>query len=217
MKPKHIIIVRHGQSEANVNKELYENTPDHMMQITEKGREQAAKCGQQLKSLLDGKRITVWQSPYMRTRQTAETIISQLDNTDIKIKEDPRLREQEWGNFYTLEQGRRENEERKRHSDFFYRVTNGESGADVYDRISTFLETLHRDFSDDDWTENILISTHGITALIFLMRFFHCKYEEYETADRFNNCDYVVLELDNVSQRYNIAKDCRTIKNHKTT
>ena len=215
MKPKHIIVVRHGQSEANVNKELYENTPDHMMQITEKGREQAAKRGQQLKPLLDGKRITVWQSPYMRTRQTAEIIISQLENTEVKIKEDPRLREQEWGNFYTLEQGRRENEERKRHSNFFYRVTNGESGADVYDRISTFLETLHRDFAEDDWTESILISTHGITALIFMMRFFHWKYEEYEIADRFDNCDYVVLKLDEKIQKYVLSQDNRSIKNPK--
>lgn len=215
MKPKHIIIVRHGQSEANVKKELYENTPDHMMQITEKGRDQAAKCGQQLKLLLDGKRITVWQSPYTRTRQTAEAIISQLENTAVKIKEDPRLREQEWGNFYTLEQGRRENEERKRHSDFFYRVTNGESGADVYDRISTFLETLHRDFAEDEWTESILISTHGITALIFLMRFFHWKYEEYETADRFGNCNYVVLELDEITKKYSISQDNRSILNPK--
>jgi broad specificity phosphatase PhoE len=215
MKPKHIIIIRHGQSEANVNKELYENTPDHMMQVTDTGREQAAKCGQQLKSILDGKRITVWQSPYMRTRQTAEAIIAQLSSAEIKIKEDPRLREQEWGNFYTLEQGRRENEERKRHSDFFYRVTNGESGADVYDRISTFLETLHRDFAEDGWTESILISTHGITALVFLMRFFHWRYEEYEIADRFDNCDYVVLELNETTQKYEISQDNRSIKNYK--
>ncbi|XOB64257.1 histidine phosphatase family protein [Deferribacteres bacterium DY0037] len=216
MKPKHIIIVRHGQSEANVNKELYENTPDHMMQITEVGKEQAAVCGQKLKPLLNGKNITIWQSPYMRTRQTAEAIISQLDDTEVKIKEDPRLREQEWGNFYTLEQGRRENEERKRHSDFFYRVTNGESGADVYDRISTFLETLHRDFAEDDWTESILISTHGITALVFLMRFFHWRYEEYETTDRFDNCDFVVLKLNETSQKYEILQDNRSIRNTKT-
>jgi len=215
MKPKHIIIVRHGESEANINKTLYENTADHMVKLTDKGKEQATTCGIALRPLLESSRITVWQSPYMRTRQTAEKIIQQLNNTEVRIKEDPRLREQEWGNFYTLDHAKKENEDRKRHSDFFYRVTNGESGADVYDRISTFLETLHRDFSTDDWTESILISTHGITALIFLMRFFHWKYEEYEIADRFNNCDYIVLKLDETSQRYNIAQDCRTIKNPK--
>jgi broad specificity phosphatase PhoE len=148
----------------------------------------------------------------MRTRQTAEIIVSQLENVEVKVKEDPRLREQEWGNFYTLEQAKKENEDRKRHSNFFYRVTNGESGADVYDRISAFLETLHRDFAEDEWTESILISTHGITAQIFLMRFFHWKYEEYETTDRFSNCDYVVLELNENTQKYSISQDNRSIK-----
>lgn len=87
-------------------------------------------------------KISVWNSPYTRTQQTSETVLSQIENAHIKIKEDPRLREQEWGNFYTLDQAAKENEERKRHSYFFYRIKDGESGADVYDRISTFLETL---------------------------------------------------------------------------
>ena len=75
-----------------------------------------------------------------------------------------------------------------------------------------FLETLHRDFKIDEWTETILISKHGITSLIFLMRFFHWKYELYETADRFLNCDYVVLELDPKTNGYSVAQDTRFIR-----
>ncbi len=209
MKPKNIIILRHGQSEANIDKGLYEFNPDHLMKLTEEGRKECIACGKKLKTILDNKRITVWNSPYLRTRQTTDIVLSQIENSEIRIKEDPRLREQEWGNFYTLNQAKRENEERKRHSYFFYRIKEGESGADVYDRISTFLETLHRDFKTDDWTEIILISTHGITALIFLMRFFHWNYEDYETADRFLNCDYVILELDSENNKYLISQDGR--------
>ncbi len=194
MKPKNIIILRHGQSEANIDKGLYEFNPDHLMKLTEAGKKECIECGKKLKTILDNKRITVWNSPYSRTRQTTNIVLSQIENSEVRIKEDPRLREQEWGNFYTLDQAKRENEERKRHSYFFYRIKEGESGADVYDRISTFLETLYRDFKTDDWTEIILISTHGITALIFLMRFFHWNYEDYETADRFLNCDYVIQD-----------------------
>ena len=212
MKPKNIIILRHGESEANVDKGLYETNPDHLMQLTENGNKQCIDCGKSLKSLLDGKKVTVWNSPYMRTRQTSKIVLSQIENAEIRVKEDPRLREQEWGNFYTLDRATKEKEERKRHSYFFYRIKDGESGADVYDRISTFLETLYRDFMHDKWTETVLISTHGITALIFLMRFFHWKYELYETADRFLNCDYVVLELDPKTNGYSVAQDTRFIR-----
>ncbi len=210
MKPQQIIILRHGESEANVNKVLYEDTPDHLMQLTEKGRKQCIECGKSLKSVLYGKRITVWNSPYTRTRQTSEIVLSQVENAEIKIKEDPRLREQEWGNFYTLDRAMKEHEDRKKHSYFFYRIKNGESGADVYDRISTFLETLYRDFIKDDWTQTVLISTHGITSLIFLMRFFHWKYERYETADRFLNCGYIVLTLNQDTDAYSISMDNRS-------
>jgi broad specificity phosphatase PhoE len=210
MKPENIILLRHGESEANIDKGLYETNPDHLMQLTQKGENQCIRCGQFLKTFLDGKKITVWNSPYTRTRQTSETVLSQIENAHIKIKEDPRLREQEWGNFYTLDQAVKENEERKRHSYFFYRIKDGESGADVYDRISTFLETLFRDFANDKWTQTVLISTHGITSLIFLMRFFHWKYEEYEAADRFSNCDFVVLSLDSKTNRYSISHDARS-------
>ena len=37
--------------------------------------------------------------------------------------------------------------ERVRFSRFFYRFPNGESGADVYDRVSTWLESLYREMA----------------------------------------------------------------------
>lgn len=208
MKPKQIVIIRHGQSQANIDKGMYEHTPDHLVNLTELGKEQCIKTGVKLNELLANKNVTVWSSPYNRARQTTELIASEL-KSNIKYKEDPRLREQDWGNFYTEDEARLKYEDRKRHSYFFYRIENGESGADVYDRISTFLETLYRDFSQDNWTDSLVISTHGITALVFLMRYFHWSYEQYEEAEKFFNCGFVVLELDEESERYHLSIDMR--------
>jgi len=117
---------------------------------------QELKAGIKLKPLLDGKNVTVWSSPYKRSRKTSELIMSQVYGASIRHKEDPRLREQDWGNFYTEDEALRKKEDRKRHSYFFYRIQDGESGADVYDRISTFLETIYRDFKTDKWTDTLL-------------------------------------------------------------
>jgi broad specificity phosphatase PhoE len=209
MKPKHIILVRHGQSEANINKGMYEHTPDHLMNLTDTGKAQCLDCAQKLAPYTEGQNVTVWQSPYNRTRQTATEIMRYSKPADLRVKEDPRLREQDWGNFYTEEEAAKQNTDRRRHSEFFYRIENGESGADVYDRISTYLETLYRDFSHDDWTETVLISSHGITSLIFLMRFFHWTYEECKEETRFKNCGFVVLSLDIESGRYILDVDQR--------
>lgn len=180
------------------------------MELTEKGREQCIARGIALQKMLNGKRITVWSSPYKRSRQTTELVMLQLKDAEIRFKEDPRIREQEWGNYYTMEEARKKRDERRKHSYFFYRIDGGESGADVYDRISTFLESLYRDFKEDEWTETLIISTHGITALVFLMRFFHWTYEEYENTVKFNNCDYVTLDLNLETGRYSIGEDHRT-------
>lgn len=209
MKPKKIVLIRHGESQANVDKGLYVDTPDHLVDLTAKGEQQCLAAGKRLQEILNGKNITVWSSPYKRSRRTSELVMSQI-SAKIRFKEDPRLREQEWGNFYTEDEAFRKKEDRKRHSYFFYRIQDGESGADVYDRISTFLETIYRDFKSDEWTDTLVISTHGITALIFLMRYFHWDYEEYENADKFHNCECVILKLSEQTGRYSIDVDGRT-------
>jgi len=38
MKPSKIILIRHGQSEGNVNKSLYKEKPDFAMNLTLKGK-----------------------------------------------------------------------------------------------------------------------------------------------------------------------------------
>ena len=41
MKPKRIILIRHGESQANVDKYLFGRVPDYTIELTEKGHEQA--------------------------------------------------------------------------------------------------------------------------------------------------------------------------------
>lgn len=53
MKPKRIILIRHGESEANVNPHLFASVPDYAIELTEKGREQALNAGKRLKELVN--------------------------------------------------------------------------------------------------------------------------------------------------------------------
>ena len=41
------------------------------------------------------------------------------------------------------------------------------------------------------------------------MRYFHWSYEQYEEAEKFFNCGFVVLELDEQSERYHLSIDMR--------
>jgi broad specificity phosphatase PhoE len=84
-------------------------------------------------------------------------------------------------------------DERNEFSTFYYRIQDGESGADVYDRVSTFFETMFRDFERDDFPENVVIVTHGMTLRLFLMRWFHWSPEEFENVRNPYNAQHFVL------------------------
>lgn len=52
MDPKRIILIRHGESEANVDKYMFGRVPDYTIELTEKGREQAEEAGKRLKEVV---------------------------------------------------------------------------------------------------------------------------------------------------------------------
>lgn len=206
MKPKRIILIRHGLSQGNENKSLLETTPDYALKLTDKGIEQAKQAGQEIKKIISQETLQVYISPYHRTRQTLQCMQESIKENIIRIFEDPRIREQDWGHLRNLDLNEEIVQERNEFSTFYYRIPDGESGADVYDRVSIFLETLHRDFQKPDYPENVLIVTHGMTIRLFLMRWFHWSVEEFELLRNPSNCQIVIMQKDS-SERYRLRSE----------
>lgn len=194
MKPKRIILIRHAESEGNVNKGLYFSKPDYSMEITSKGVTQAIESADKLEKIIKKEEVAAYVSPFYRTRQTYN-VISKLLNISFH-REDPRIIEQEWrGNISKLGSFEGVEKERDEYGHFYFRFNGGESCADVYNRVTTFLDTLHRDFEKSNFPKNALIVTHGMTLRIILMRWFHWTVEEFELIRNPANCGYYILEL----------------------
>lgn len=215
MKPHSIFLVRHGESAGNVDKSIYHTVPDWKIPLTEKGHQQALEAGKKFYKLLEVEKywkeyrlyyptskpyrrlLQIYTSPWYRSRQTTQGILSGLDMHPEIVKEDPRLREQEWGNYQEAHLQDKIKKERHEYGSFFYRMPYGESGADAYDRVTSFMDTLYRDFEKEDFPLNVIISTHGLTIKIFLMRWFHWTVEEFEKYDTPDNCDIIRMDLKN--------------------
>lgn len=193
MRPTRIILVRHGETEANLDQSLYSVKPDHAMELTDLGRTQARVVGEQVCALLNGDRVRVYVSPYRRAHQTLDEL--GLGARVDEVHEEPRLREQDWGNLQDLSRTDRVRTERDAFGHFYYRFENGESGADVYDRVSTFLETMHRDFDHPDYPPAALVVTHGLTMRLFCMRWFHWTVDYFESLENPGNCELRQLVL----------------------
>lgn len=211
MKPDRIIIVRHGESQGNVDKNIYKDIPDYALQLTPKGIEQANAVGKQIHTITGDTPCQFYVSPFWRTRQTYLQIAKYFGIDQIRYYEDPRLREQEWGQDLVSREGyshEREND-RDAYGHFYYRFRDGESCADVYDRVSDFMGTMFRDFRKEDFPRTCVIVTHGMTMRLFLMRFFHASVEEFETWSNPKNCGTFLLER-NASGKYDLKTALRT-------
>jgi len=179
--------------------------PDSQVELTEQGHQQAIDAGKKLRSIIGKESMYVYMSPYCRSKQTWIDIRkSFLPTQIITEREDPRLREQEFGNITDLDQRQRQLEEQKKFGQFLYRFPCGESGADVYDRASLFLDTLFREMDNGhhDPTQNIVIISHGLFMRLFLTRYFRWTVEELENFKQFYNCE--ICELTKVDGVYTL-------------
>ena len=212
MKPHRIILIRHAESEGNADKNHYRTVPDYALLLTQKGAEQARQAGKAIREIIGSESIYVYLSPYFRTRQTFQHLRSSIEENIAKTIEDPRIREQDWGHLRHPDENEEIMRQRDGFSTFYYRIPDGESGADVFDRVSTFMETLYRDFNKKDYPQNTLIITHGLTLRLFLMRWFHWTVEEFENLRNPRNCQIVVMQK-NAAGRYELISELATRDN----
>lgn len=147
--PKRIILVRHGESHGNLDTTAYVTTPDYKIKLTPLGIQQAKLAGQHIHNLISttssssstssSSKVYFYVSPYERTRSTLRQIgkAFSMDEEVIGVREECRIREQDFGNFQVEERMKAVKATREKFGRFFYRFPEGESAADVYDRVSS--------------------------------------------------------------------------------
>ncbi|KAF2006021.1 phosphoglycerate mutase-like protein [Amniculicola lignicola CBS 123094] len=221
-KPRMIILVRHAQSEGNKNRDIHQFIPDHRVKLTADGWNQADEAGKRLRSMLKpDDTLQFFTSPYRRTRETTEGILRSLTSDDptpspfprhkIKVFEEPRLREQDFGNFQPCSaEMERMWQERADYGHFFYRIPNGESAADAYDRVSGFNESLWRQFGEEDFPSVCVVVTHGMMTRVFLMKWYHWSVEYFEDLRNVNHCEFIVMKQKETNGKFILENELRT-------
>jgi len=202
-RPKRVVLIRHGESEANVNRKITQGVPDHALHLTAKGREQALDTGERLLRITQRESTQFMISPYVRTRETFNGIARAFGDTGLHVREDVQMREQDFGNFDKPDV-KELHKEKRVFGQFYYRFPEGESLADVYDRASLFLESLYRQWEHSQ-EENFVLVSHGLWIHIFLMRLFGYGVDQFYHLESLHNCEIIVLQLDPATQLYEIA------------
>jgi 2,3-bisphosphoglycerate-dependent phosphoglycerate mutase len=177
--PAKLWLVRHGQSQGNVARDLADEAGLHEIGIdvrdvdvplSELGQQQAKAAGEWFASLAPGERPEViLSSPYLRARQTAKIICEAggLAGGPQRPLIDERLREREFGMFDRLtDVGIRarypeEASHRAMLGKFYHRPPGGESWADVILRLRSALNTINLHYCD----RRVLIVCHQVVVL----------------------------------------------------
>lgn len=216
-RPFRLILVRHGESQANVFQELIDKgeafgyppefaaVRDWDIHLTKRGKAQAFKTGKYLKKRF-GTFHGCYVSPFNRTRETFAEILRGYGDPKAKkemmehTRYDTRLREKDHGaiNFLSREEVKRhwphEYARREREGKFLYRPLGGESWYDVKDlRVGSILNTIYRDYRG----EAVLVVAHSIVLKCFLMKLVRLNKkdpEEILSRQRLNNCGICVFE-----------------------
>jgi broad specificity phosphatase PhoE len=210
--PLQLFFVRHGESEANIDKSLYQTKADHAIRLTERGESQAEEAGkflasylleQQLENLEAFGAIRVWHSPYYRARQTARGVLYHLgqtfgtDPTRLSYMEEPFLHEQKAGLYDGMEdaayavQYPKESEDYEKHKAYngvsYARTPLGDSRIDVVLRSKPLFGTILRDYYERDIRKVVVIS-HGVTARAMTMGWMRYTPEWLDAEKNPGNC-----------------------------
>lgn len=103
-RPRRIILVRHGQSQGNVDECVYTRVADPKVMLTEQGIGEAEECGKGIRRVIEKDGVDDWKvyfyvSPYKRSLETLRNLAKAFERSRIAgVREEPRLREQDFGN-----------------------------------------------------------------------------------------------------------------------
>ncbi len=177
MMPRSLTLERHGESEGNLVRTLFEKGIPHPNEkelmnvhtshrrLTPKGVQQAKAAGVWLRDnwvkpiLAEGRDMRLYVSPYVRAMETAG---HNGFGTDWRL--DNRIMERDWGQLDSLTYEERlqkyvdltgESED----DAFFWRPPGGEALYNVFLRLRDMCTTLHRECED----AHVLMVCHGET------------------------------------------------------
>lgn len=207
-----ILLVRHARSVANVDPTVGLSTPDHAIPLVDPDAdEEAREAGAVVSGLgIDPASVCSWSSSFLRCRQTEAIVLERAFGDAlgaIHRRESFLLREQDFGDWDGLTDAEIEErdpqhwEKRRRALDtlgiFYFRYPNGESRADVVERMSTFIGKIHR-----SRYRTHLIFLHGVTQRAFRMAWMNRSVEWFEAEPNPENASVLLIERDPVTTRW---------------
>lgn len=177
-----IYVLRHGQAEHNIQHLMSSSSE---ISLTEKGESQVLSSAE---SLAEATNIdAIFCSPLKRTRQTAAIAADCVGYPLENIIIDSRLREQYYGSFEGLPYDEYVAQFSNKGDEFVLGAPDGESGSELYERISDFLNELLA--NPEYQNKRILIVTHAY-PLCQISKYLTGRYDDIPQTGQWKHFSY---------------------------
>lgn len=191
-------IVRHGESEGNVKRNLGRDDQDHQdkgSDLTALGEQQAKEFADKVKHLHFA---AIYSSDFLRAERTAKVVALERQ---LAVETTAVLRERSYG-----KDQKRAEEIKKEIKEAVKNLTDEEKltykhapDIESLDEVATRLLTFMRELSVAYGGKNILIVSHGNAIRSLLMKLGYAKYDELPGGGKaIANTGYVVVQSDGV-------------------
>jgi len=219
-----ILLVRHGQSEGNLDTRAYVEKGDRRVELSELGWKQALGAGAFLANFYKDQQTwpVMYNSSFMRTRQTLAGIMHHLRNAiadDPILREDPRLIEKHYGatNILThtdlsgvdphfAEQFLAASNATHERDPFNTPNPMGESDKENLIAVRNFIDgSLARAIAKGH--DDFLFVVHGAVIKNFLLTFAHLKMDDRKKLRSPGNCDVIQISGSSRNWDYRLIYD----------
>lgn len=189
-----IYIVRHGQTEWNIDKRFQGRTD---IKLTEEGVAMAVESG---KNLLDVEFDKVFSSPLSRAKVTAEAF---LGGRNIPIHIEPRLREMSFGVYegHTIEELLEEDPACTfqyffSKPELYQAPEEGETFEEVIARASAFLTDTVEPLANDPAIKRVMLVGHGAINKALMCHVKKHGVPEFWSGGLQKNCNVIILRYE---------------------
>lgn len=186
-----IILLRHGESIEDLDKDHHKYFEDDEMPLTELGKKQAQDAGDEINkevANVSNNDVIFYISPSKRIRETTDEIISRLDEvSQNSVHVLPEIRKQDWGKVL-MEDISKIERERYETGVLRYGFPTGETSKSYLERFKKFVENLKGDIQRSPNATRVII-THGFELRLILMNIFNWSEEYFESLEHPKNCE----------------------------
>lgn len=213
-----IILVRHGQSEVNINKAGFADKPTVLGGLTPEGVAQVHQLVENIwpYCYYQATPLHIWHSPYERAVQTKNLLVEGFGKIGINSNstESIYLAEQQFGVFEDqliqtpdTAEWNHWNKHVDNEQTFWARPPMGESCFDVAIRADFFLKNYLMPKINNAESGNVtLLVSHGMWINAFLMMYLGLTYQECQNLEPIPNGAALILEEGMIIEKIGVPR-----------